>query len=227
MSSNTPFSVVFLSGGNGTRMGEKTPKQYLALDQKPLALHSFEVFIAMPEVSHYVVVCEEQYEQLYLSSVAEKGIYLQFARPGARRQDSLFNGIQLLKDNPLVCIHDSARPFIHVELIREVVDSALVWEAAVLGVRVKSTIKMCDGAQVVVQTPNRECLWEMQTPQVIRLQLLKEGFAYVQNHHLTVTDDVSLVELIGKPVKVVEGSYSNIKITTPDDWSYAKLVMAK
>lgn len=214
---NVPFSVIFLAGGKGTRMQSAIPKQFLPVNQKPLALYSFEVLASLPEIQDFIVVCDQRYETLFLKNPLAKMIQLKFARPGPRRQDSLFNGIECLSDNPLVCIHDSVRPLIDASIVRRVVQTADNWNAAVAGVRVKSTIKVCDGAQVVVDTPNRASLWEVQTPQVIRLDLLKEGFTYAQQHLLTVTDDVSLVELLGKPVKMVEGSYTNIKITTPED----------
>lgn len=217
MNTIIPFSVVFLAGGTGKRMKSAIPKQYLCIHQKPLALYSFEVLASLPEVQNFVVVCEPQYESLFQSCTTAKGLNLQFARPGLRRQDSVLNGIQYLQNNPLVCIHDSARPLINASIVRRVIATAESWGAAVVGVKVRSTIKICDGAQIVVDTPNRTSLWEVQTPQVIRLDLLKEGFAYAQEYHLTVTDDVSLIELLSKPVKVVEGSYSNIKVTTSED----------
>lgn len=214
-----PFSVVFLAGGTGLRMGSAVPKQYLAVHQKPLALYSFEVLASLPEVQSLIVVCDPHYDALFYSNEKAKGLSLQFARPGLRRQDSVFNGIQSLEDeHSLVCIHDSARPLIDSLIVRQVVQTADSWGAAAVGVKVRSTIKVCDGAQVIVDTPNRASLWEIQTPQVIRLELLKEGFTYAREHQMTVTDDVSLVELMGKPVKVVEGSYTNIKVTTPEDF---------
>lgn len=217
MKTTFPFSVVFLAGGTGMRMGTVIPKQYLSVHQKPLALYSFEVFASLHEVDDLIIVCEPQYEAIFLSSNKVRGLNLKFARPGWRRQDSVFNGIQLLNGNPLVCIHDAARPLIDPQVIRHAVRTADSWGAAAVGVKVKSTIKVCDGAQVVVDTPNRASLWEIQTPQVIRLELLKEGFKYAEEHQLTVTDDVSLIESLGKPVKIVEGSYTNIKVTTPED----------
>lgn len=217
MKADIPFSVIFLAGGAGTRMQSAIPKQYLTVNHKPLALYSFEVFASLPEIHELVIVCDPRYETLFLNDPQAKMLPLKFAKPGPRRQDSLSNGIESLSNNPLVCIHDSARPLIDSSIVRRVVQTAEDWNAAAAGVKVKSTIKVCDGAQVIIDTPNRASLWEIQTPQVIRLNLLKEGLTYAQQHQLTVTDDVSLVELLGKPVKIVEGSYANIKVTTQED----------
>jgi 2-C-methyl-D-erythritol 4-phosphate cytidylyltransferase len=217
MKTSVPFNVIFLAGGTGVRMGTAIPKQYLLLQQKPLALYSFEILASLSEVQDFIVVCEQQYEAIFHDCAKSKGLHLQFARPGPRRQDSVFNGILSLEDRSLVCIHDSVRPLIDSNIVRRAVHTAESWGAAAVGVKMRSTIKVCDETQIVVATPNRASLWEIQTPQVIRLDLLKEGFAYAKEHRLTVTDDVSLVELLGKPVKIVEGSYVNIKVTTPAD----------
>ena len=217
MKNYIPFSVILLAGGTGVRMGSVIPKQYLSVHQKPLALYSFEVLASLFEVEDFIVVCESQYEALFYASPKARGLRIQFARPGLRRQDSVLNAMQYIEGNPLVCIHDSVRPLIDAQITRHTVEIAESWGAAAVGVKVKSTIKVCDGAQIVIDTPNRTSLWEIQTPQVIRLDLLKEGFDYAREHHLTVTDDVALIELLGKPVKIVEGSYLNIKVTTPED----------
>lgn len=210
-----PFTLLFLAGGVGKRMESSIPKQYLSICQKPLALFSFDIFTSMPEIDQIIVVCEPEYNSLFQN--AAKGLHVYFAPPGSRRQDSVSNGLQLIERNQLVCIHDSARPLIQSTQIRQVVEMAEKWGAAASGVPVKSTIKICDDTRRVVDTPPRAFLWEIHTPQVIHLNLLKDGFAYANSHHLTVTDDVSLIENLGMPVKIVEGSYSNIKVTIPED----------
>lgn len=217
-----PCVFIFLSGGKGVRLGSAIPKQYLTVGQRTLALYSFDAFLNFEELKQIIVVCEEEYQYIYREAAAKKGVDLLFAKPGVRRQDSLFNALQFIQGDPLVCIHDAVRPFVDIELIRKLIQEALIWDAVVPGVKVKDTIKVCDGAQVVVETPDRFHLWQIQTPQVIRFSLLQEGFIYAQKFDLTVSDDASLVELIGRPVKVIEGSYKNIKITTPEDLGFAE-----
>lgn len=220
------FHLVFLAGGNGLRMGQATPKQYLPLQNKAIALHSFEVFLQMAEMDQCIVVCSLQYQYLFHECAKKYAKSLIFAEPGARRQDSVFNGIQKLTEGGLVCIHDAARPLITIPLIRQVTVAANQWKAAVAGVRVKSTIKICNEQQLIQSTPARESVWEMQTPQVVDLELLIQGFALAEAKKLTVTDDVSLVEHLQKPVKVVESTYTNIKVTTPEDLVFVNQLLA-
>ncbi|MBA3722499.1 MAG: 2-C-methyl-D-erythritol 4-phosphate cytidylyltransferase [Parachlamydiaceae bacterium] len=224
---NIPFSLVLAAGGMGTRMGVNVPKQYLHMRNKPIALFSFEIFLAMPELDQVVVVCDPIYQELFQKTAKSFSKKITFASPGIRRQDSVFNGIEKLNGDPLVCVHDAARPFITMPIIRNVIESAEKYGGSVVGVPLKATIKMCDNQKMIVSTPDRSKLWEMQTPQVVRLSLLKQGYAKAQADNLTVTDDVSLLELIGKPAKVVEGSYFNIKITTPDDLILSEQILDK
>lgn len=216
MDRNIPFSVVLLAGGKGTRMESPVPKQYLELHNQPVVLYSFKVFAAMPQVEQLIVVCESGYREIF-SSFSIKGGSLSFAEPGLRRQDSLLNALQLLHGDPLVCVHDAARPFIDEDRVHQVLNEAKNSGAAVLGVRAKSTIKVCDEAQMVLYTPDRCSLWEIQTPQAANLSLLNQGFAMAAQLNAAVTDEGGLIELLGRPVKVVEGSYLNIKLTTPED----------
>ena len=218
-------SVVFLSGGVGKRMGAKMPKQYIQLSGKEIALYSFEVFASMDHVREIVVVCEEEYEDLFKSVGIGKP--LKFARPGKERQDSCSNGFDLCaKDSSLVAIHDSARPLLKAEDAVACFIDAHEHGAAVLGVPVKSTIKEVDTkTSLVVRTPDRATLWEVQTPQVIKPDLLRRGFEKVRAENLEVTDDVSIIEQLGEPVRITVGDYYNIKLTTPEDLQLAESVL--
>jgi len=210
-----PFTAVILAGGIGTRLGGTKPKQYLPLKNKPIIAYSIDLFSSLPELRELIIVCQPEYRSVL--DYIPKHLSVKFALPGKRRQDSLLNALDCIEGDPLVCIHDGARPLIQAESVRKVVKAGADYEAAALGVPIKSTIKICSDEQLVLSTAPRAYLWEIQTPQVIRYQLLREAFKYANENELAVTDDVSLVEHLGKPVKIVEGSYTNIKITTVDD----------
>ncbi|XP_052167538.1 2-C-methyl-D-erythritol 4-phosphate cytidylyltransferase, chloroplastic [Oryza glaberrima] len=219
-------SVVLLSGGQGKRMGASMPKQYLPLLGLPIALHSLKTFCQLKEVKEVVVVCDPDYKDIFGGSIENVQIPIKFALPGKERQDSVYNGLQEIDgDSELVCVHDSARPLVSSEDVKKVLEDAIVHGAAVLGVPVKATIKEADSNSFVVKTLDRKTLWEMQTPQVMRPSLLRDGFELVKRDGLEVTDDVSIVEYLKHSVYITEGSYTNIKVTTPDDLLLAERLM--
>ncbi|KAM7478636.1 hypothetical protein LguiA_026849 [Lonicera macranthoides] len=151
---------------------------------------------------------------------------LKFALPGKERQDSVYSGLQAVDLNSeFVCIHDSARPLVSSEDVKKVMKDALSVGAVVLGVPAKATIKEANSESFAVKTLDRKTLWEMQTPQVIKPELLKKGFELVNRGGLEVTDDVSIVEHLKHPVYITEGSYTNIKVTTPDDLLLAERIL--
>ncbi|KAL2926646.1 2-C-methyl-D-erythritol 4-phosphate cytidylyltransferase chloroplastic [Bienertia sinuspersici] len=196
-------SVILLAGGTGKRMGASMPKQYLPLMGQPIALYSLYTFSRMVEVKEIVVVCDPSYKDIFEEIRDKIDVGLSFTEPGKERQDSVYNGLQAIDSNvELVCIHDSARPLTLSQDIEKVLNDGWLHGAAVLGVPVKATIK-----------------------EVIKPALLKEGFDFVNRRKLEVTDDVSIVEHLGHPVYITEGSYTNIKITTPDDLLIAERIL--
>nr|AQZ26749.1 2-C-methyl-D-erythritol 4-phosphate cytidylyltransferase [Eucommia ulmoides] len=219
-------SVVLLAGGKGKRMGASMPKQYLPLLGQPIALYSFYTFSRMPEVKEIVVVCDPSYEDIFEEAKDKIQVDMKFALPGKERQDSVYSGLQAIDlKSELVCIHDSARPLVSTGDIKKVLKDGWRIGAAVLGVPAKATIKEANSESFVVRTLDRKTLWEMQTPQVIKPELLKKGFELVNREGLEVTDDVSIVEHLKHPVYITEGSYTNIKVTTPDDLLLAERIL--
>lgn len=219
---NPKTCVILLAGGLGSRMKSSIPKQFISLKNKAIARFSFDLFCSMPEVVEIVVVCNPIFQSVFELDKNKKLSHtpqLTFALPGDRRQDSVFNGLQALsfKNIELVCIHDSARPFITAPIVRHILKAADQYGAATCGVPVKFTVKKSDAQGFVKETLQRAEIWEIQTPQIIKSSLLHAGFAIANKENITVTDDVSLVELLHHPVKLVEGEYSNLKITTPED----------
>ncbi|XP_020537138.1 2-C-methyl-D-erythritol 4-phosphate cytidylyltransferase, chloroplastic isoform X2 [Jatropha curcas] len=223
-------SVILLAGGKGKRMGANMPKQYLPLLGQPIALYSFYTFSKMAAVKEIVVVCDPSYQDIFEGARESINVDLKFALPGKERQDSVYSGLQAIDLNSeLVCVHDSARPLVTSADVEKVLKDAWINGAAVLGVPVKATIKEANTDSFVVRTLDRKTLWEMQTPQVMKPELLRKGFELVNRGGLEVTDDVSIVEHLKHPVFITEGSYTNIKddrqVTTPDDLLLAERIL--
>lgn len=204
-------SVVLLAGGVGKRMGASIPKQYLELKGQPIATYSLEMFGQMQEVGEIVIVCDPSWKDVFEKRLGNlsKHIKIKWALPGKERQDSVFNGLQQTAESAeLVAVHDSARPLATPEDVRKCMLDAMRVGAAVLGVPVKPTIKEVDAGMNVVKTLQRAKLWEVQTPQIIRPKLLKQGFELVKSKNLEVTDDVSIIEAMGRPVLLTPGKPS-------------------
>mmetsp|Transcript_1638 Transcript_1638/g.4921 ORF Transcript_1638/g.4921 Transcript_1638/m.4921 type:complete len:282 (-) Transcript_1638:198-1043(-) len=219
--------AIVLAGGVGKRMKSDRPKQFLDLQGKTVLERSLELFLTLREVSQVVVVLEESYRDTFSSYLKRTDKSFVFADPGKERQDSVYNGLQMAADSTrLICVHDAARPLVTHEEIKDVLRDAAEHGAAVLGVPCKATVKESEDGEFVLRTIERKRLWEVQTPQVVEKQLLIDGFSNVIKNNLEVTDDVSIIEQLGKPVKITVGQYTNIKITTPDDLIVADSILA-
>lgn len=216
-------SLIFLAGGKGTRMGGATPKQFRSLLGKPLALYSFEIFAELCEINEIIVVCQPQYRWHFPS--IQKPVH--FVNPGNRRQDSVYHGLMAASDrSDIICVHDSARPFVEKDSIIHLLQEARRLGAAALATPAANTIKQADRNGCVQRTLPREELWELQTPQAIRRSLLLKAYANAHQHGIAATDDLSLVEALGEKTYLVEGSHRNFKITTPLDWALAETICA-
>ncbi len=217
------LSLIFLAGGSGARMGSPTPKQFLLLGDKPVALHSFELFLSIPEISEIIVVCAPSYQNQFTAQ--DKPIL--FAIPGHPRQDSVYHGLQACNPNSkLIVIHDAARPFLERKDCLRLIEAAHRTGAAALATPASSTIKICTPKKIVKQTLERSTLWQMQTPQALLAPIIHRGFLRIFQAHQEVTDDVSLAEAIDHPVEIVEGSPKNFKLTTPFDWLVAQTLIS-
>jgi len=197
--------------------------------------HSLDLFLdALPsvgcEAAKVVLVMDPKYQPEYQSVVDKYEGKLVFANPGEERQGSVENGLNKLVETAgerckYVAVHDSARPLVTIEEICNVVNDAKEYGAAVLGVPCKATIKESDDGVLVQRTIQRSRLWEVHTPQVILIETLLKGFKKVADENLEVTDDVSIVEQLGEPVKLTRGEYTNLKITTPEDMDVATAIL--
>jgi len=221
-------NAVIVAAGEGKRMGAAARKPLLALAGRPLILHTLSRFAASQVRRLVLVVAESDistYPALVQSDPNLSGLEFVLQAGGRRRQDSVRLGLSRLDpDCEVVVIHDGARPFIAPEIIERCVEAASREGAAVVGVPVSDTIKIVLPSRHVQQTPARDSLWEIQTPQAFRTEIIREAFQQAPSD-VEVTDDATLVERLGKRVWVVEGSRSNIKITVPEDLVYAEALL--
>lgn len=205
-------SAILLAGGKGLRMHSSIPKQYLSLRGKTIACYSFDLLRNSPLINELIVVCDPSYQNRFDAP------NVKFALPGERRQDSVENGFKITSPQAdLILIHDAARPFIDAAIIQPLIEAGKEYGAGALAMPIKFTIKRADADHMVHETIDRSTHFEIQTPQILQRAVLQEGLDYAHAHHLSVTDDVSLAEAIGSPVKLVPGLAHNLKITTSED----------
>ncbi|MFA5321424.1 MAG: 2-C-methyl-D-erythritol 4-phosphate cytidylyltransferase [Smithella sp.] len=219
------------AGGAGKRLKSHIAKQYLLLDSLPILIHTLNVFQNSNEIDEIILALPPEDLVYTRQELAEKyGLtkVTDAVAGGNERQDSVRNCLMALEGKcDLVVIHDAVRPFVTEELIKKVVDSARTTGAAIAGVRTKDTIKETREDAVVKATVPRQNLWQAQTPQAFTFDLLKTAYDAAYKENFYGTDDASLVERMGKEVKIIEGSYENIKITTNEDMMIADVLMKK
>jgi 2-C-methyl-D-erythritol 4-phosphate cytidylyltransferase len=217
--------VIVVAAGKGTRMGYGVSKQYLPLAGKPILVHTLEAFEAMEFVHSVVLVVGTGDEARCGEYVRTYGLRKVSAvlAGGAERQASVYRGLAALDPEvEWVLVHDGVRPFITAKDAENCLNAARQCGAAVLAVPVKDTVKIVAPDGQIASTPERSSLWAIQTPQAFRLTELAAAHELAEREGFTGTDDAMLVERAGQPVHVVEGSYSNIKITTPEDLEWAE-----
>lgn len=221
------YGLVLAAGGS-TRMGGQVNKQLLELAGRTLVEYSIQALLNVPVDGIVLVVSkgeEPQFVRKLGGFIEERGIKLVWG--GTTRGDSVRQGLGALPlDARLVVVHDGARPLVKPENIREALREARHWGASTLAVPVKDTIKIAGTDNLVQETPAREMLWQVQTPQVFECALLREAHRVALQDGYVGTDDASLVERLGHPVKLVPGQYTNIKVTTPEDLLLVKMFLS-
>ena len=222
-------TAIILAAGQGKRMGTKVQKQYLEIQGKPILYYSLRAFEESAVIDEIIlVVGKEQKEYCQEQIVNKYGItkVKSIVEGGKERYHSVWNGLLEVTDE-YVFIHDGARPFINDAILQRAFDAVQVHRACVVGMPVKDTIKVADENGFVEETPERSRLWLIQTPQVFETALVKEAYSRLMKEDIIkVTDDAMVVEqMLGEKVKLVEGSYENIKITTPEDMVVASALL--
>ncbi|MBW4055329.1 MAG: 2-C-methyl-D-erythritol 4-phosphate cytidylyltransferase [Proteobacteria bacterium] len=220
------------AAGMGKRMGASINKQYLQLNGMPIVAHTISVFEQSPLIDIiYLVIPSEEFAYCRKYVVDAYGFKkIAAIVPGGReRQDSVMNGLSAMReyvsDDDVVLIHDGVRPLVTENVLQESIHTALLHDGALVAVPVKDTIKTVhDG--IVCGTPNRESLWQAQTPQSFRYGKIFRAHLSAKADDFSGTDDASLIEYAGGNVHIIRGDYRNIKITTPEDLILAEAFLA-
>ena len=213
-------SVVIVSAGRGSRMKADINKQFLKLKGKEVIAHTIDKFYNNKNIDEIVVVVKEDEADFFRRNIIDKYGYknIKIAFGGKERQDSVFNGLKAVNERcDIVLIHDGARPFVTDEIIKNSIECSKKNKCVIVGVPVKDTIKIINKDNEVCDTPNRSTLWSIQTPQVFEYLSIIKAHKIAKEKSYYGTDDSMLMEYLGYNVKVIEGSYNNIKITTPED----------
>jgi len=215
--------------GQGKRLGAGVSKPYLEVNGRPLLAFTLAAFQKHPLVDALVLVAEaEAIEQCWLEVVKKYDFTKVSAivAGGRERQESVLNGLRSLsKDTKWVIVHDGARPLISEQMITNSLETAKAKGSAVVAVRAKDTIKEVSEDLIVAHTLPRRSLWQAQTPQIFEYSHLLKAYEMAEEKQWVATDDASLIEKLGEKVYIVEGDYSNIKITTPEDLIYFKAMI--
>lgn len=239
-------TAILLAAGSGRRMGGDVAKQYMQLGGRPLICHALQAVESSVVIDDCILVTGQDDIPYVKEEIVKRYAFHKVDRivaGGRERYDSVYNALQVIKkkdmkipnENGFVFIHDGARPFLTEEILLRTFDAVTKNHACVAGMPVKDTIKIVDDQGYALQTPDRNSLWQVQTPQVFDITLIIEAYERLMQEKenlaakgIRITDDAMVVEtLMGHPVRLVEGSYENIKITTPEDLSVAEAFLSR
>lgn len=229
--------AIILAGGTGKRMNSNVPKQYMELHGKPILYYTIKAF-QESFFDEIVLVCLENDIDYCRENIVNKYNFTKVSHivaGGKERYHSVINGIKAVGESDYIYIHDGARPFATNEIFQNIKNTLESNDACIAAVAVKDTIKLVDSNGTVVDTPSREMLYQVQTPQAFKASLIIEAYnkleASINNNSLNglkITDDAMVVEhFTDAKVVISEGSYNNIKITSPEDIDFGEAILNK
>ena len=223
--------AIIVAGGSGQRMNSSVPKQFLLLQNKPILLHTLAAFkAAIPDIELILVLPKDQFDHWAALGKEYPEIHTQTPHKliagGETRFHSSLAGIQAIEEQAtcLVAIHDGVRPLIAHQTIQQAFKEAEIHGNAVVAVPSKDSVRMWDVDQNTFKAVNRTDVRMIQTPQIFTLDSLKRAFSKGYSPHFT--DDASVIEEAGEAIHIVEGTYANLKITTPEDLALAEILKA-
>ena len=220
-------TAIVLAAGQGKRMHSKIQKQFLEIGGKPILYYSMECFQKSPLIQDIILVTGEDMISYCQSEIVEKYGFTKVCKVtagGKERYDSVYEGLKALSGCDYVLIHDGARPFVTEEMIQRGYEAVKRTNACIMGMPSKDTVKLADPSGYIKETPDRKIVWNIQTPQIFSYDLIRGAYESIRKKDMSnVTDDAMVVEQeTGTKILLVEGSYQNIKITTPEDLAVAE-----
>ena len=220
-------TAIVLAAGQGKRMHSKVQKQFLEIQGYPVLYYSLRCFQESPLIQDIILVTGEESISYCKEEIVQKYGFTKVSAviPGGKeRYDSVYAGLCECRDCEYVLIHDGARPFVTEEILKRGLQKVKETGACVIGMPSKDTVKLSDEEGYVKETPNRKCVWTIQTPQIFLYSLIREAHDSIRQKDMSkITDDAMVVEQeTGAKVALAEGSYQNIKITTPEDMKTAE-----
>ena len=223
-------TAIVLAAGQGKRMHSKVQKQFLEIQGYPVLYYSLRCFQESPLIQDIILVTGEESISYCKEEIVQKYGFTKVSAviPGGKeRYDSVYAGLCECRDCEYVLIHDGARPFVTEEILKRGLQKVKETGACVIGMPSKDTVKLSDEEGYVKETPNRKCVWTIQTPQIFSYSLIREAHDSIRQKDMSkITDDAIVVEQeTGAKVALAEGSYQNIKITTPEDLGVAELFL--
>ncbi len=225
---NVQYEVVLPAAGSGKRMGAGQNKLFLELLEKPILIHTLEVFEQDENCTGIWLAVKPEERAVIQKMLANYGISKVKGLPdgGAERQHSVHACMKEMEQVDIVLVHDAARPFITHDIIANLVQSANNFGAAIAGVRAKDTMKKVRNG-IIEETVDRESLWMIQTPQAFRFDLIVEAEDVAEKVGFLGTDEAMLVERLGHEVHIVESNYENVKMTTKEDLLFGEAILRK
>lgn len=222
--------AIIVAAGKGKRMETDINKQFLNIKDKPVIYYALSTFANSKLIDGIIIVCAENEIEYCKNEIVEKykiGKVLKIVAGGKERQDSVHNGLNAIDNCEIVLIHDGARPFVNDRIIEEGIKYAREYGACACGVVPKDTIKIRDTKGFSTHTLNRNELFSVQTPQCFKYDIILECHRKLNQDKMNVTDDTAVINYYGNSVYLYEGSYDNIKITTPEDLYIAERIVEK
>lgn len=224
---HTHIAAIIPAGGLGNRMGLPFPKQFYELHGVPVLVLTIRAIAKVQSIKQIIVVCPAAYKAQTQDLIHHYSLPVTaLVTGGATRQDSVMAGLAVLdKKTEVVLVHDGARPLVSPEIIKNCIDAILSRGAAIAAIEVKDTLKSVAHDRLIAKTIDRNNLWQAQTPQGARTELLVQAFTRAENEGFQGTDEASLLEFCTIPVAIVNGSDTNIKITRPEDIPMAEALL--